>query len=123
MLRISLVLKSFQMCIVAPQLMKMSKYHRRLRKFHTVEQTLSSTLKSGENFANVWNEYLSRIDLHLLNVEHDCIVKTFQNDILKSQCSKADGCKFGANDYVLQKKVYWRDLSLFSKILKMILIS
>jgi len=28
--------------------------------------------------------------MHLWSVEHDCIIKTFQNDILKSFCSKED---------------------------------
>ncbi|GBC08255.1 hypothetical protein RclHR1_00080032 [Rhizophagus clarus] len=54
------------------------------------KQTLPCILNSGENFTDVWNKYLTKIDLHPMSVEHDCIVKTFQNDVLKSLCSKAD---------------------------------
>ncbi|CAG8729698.1 802_t:CDS:2 [Funneliformis caledonium] len=39
-------------------------------------QILPCILKSNENFTN--------------SLEHDCIVKTFQNDVLKSVCSKED---------------------------------
>ncbi|RHZ86905.1 hypothetical protein Glove_42g52 [Diversispora epigaea] len=45
-------------------------------------------LKCGENFTDVWNRYLLKIDLHQWSVEHDLIVKTFQNNMLKSLCSK-----------------------------------
>ena len=54
------------------------------------QQTFPCILKSGENFTNIWNKYLPKIDLHPWSVEYDCIVKTFHNDVLKSLCSKAD---------------------------------
>jgi hypothetical protein len=53
-------------------------------------QTLPCILESGKNFTDIWNEYLHEIDLHPWSVEHDCIVKTFHNNVLKSLCSKAD---------------------------------
>ncbi|CAG8602889.1 10989_t:CDS:2, partial [Racocetra fulgida] len=52
------------------------------------QQTLPCILKSGENFTDVWNKYLLKIDLHQWSVENDSIVVTFQNDILKSMCLK-----------------------------------
>ncbi|RIA83744.1 hypothetical protein C1645_447983 [Glomus cerebriforme] len=52
-------------------------------------QTLPCILESGENFTDIWNEYLHEIDLHSWSMEHDCIVKTFHNNVLKSLCSKA----------------------------------
>ncbi|CAG8525044.1 23365_t:CDS:2 [Racocetra persica] len=52
------------------------------------QQTLPCILKSGENFTDVWNKYLLKIDLHQWRVENDSIVVTFQNDILKSMCLK-----------------------------------
>ncbi|CAG8657727.1 796_t:CDS:2, partial [Paraglomus occultum] len=46
-------------------------------------------LKSGKDLTDIWNKYLSKIDLHPWSVEHNCIVKTFQNDVLKSLCLEA----------------------------------
>ncbi|CAJ0876658.1 13471_t:CDS:2 [Entrophospora sp. SA101] len=62
--------------------------HDLVRTEHPL-QTLQCILKSEENFTNIWNKYLLKIDLHPWRVEYDCIVITFQNDILKSLCSKS----------------------------------
>ncbi|CAJ0831059.1 3732_t:CDS:2 [Entrophospora sp. SA101] len=35
-------------------------------------QALQCILKSEENFTNIWNKYLLKIDLHPWRVEHDC---------------------------------------------------
>nr|CAG8642360.1 8979_t:CDS:2 [Entrophospora candida] len=35
-------------------------------------QTLQCILKSEENFTDIWNKYLLKIDLHPWRVEHDC---------------------------------------------------
>lgn len=61
------------------------------------QQTLPCILKSGENFTDIWNKYLHKIDLHPWSVEYDCIVKTFHNNILKSLCSKADWKQIRSN--------------------------
>ncbi len=54
------------------------------------KKILPCILKSNENFTDVWNKYLLKIELNPWSLEHDCIVKTFQNDVLKSMCSKED---------------------------------
>ncbi|CAG8689348.1 14377_t:CDS:10, partial [Funneliformis mosseae] len=48
-------------------------------------QILPCILKSNENFTNVWDKYLLKIELNPWSLEHDCIVKTFRNDVLKSR--------------------------------------
>ncbi|CAB4401771.1 unnamed protein product [Rhizophagus irregularis] len=53
-------------------------------------QTFPCILESGENFTDIWNEYLHEIDLNSWSVKHDCIVKTFHNKVLKYLCLKAD---------------------------------
>ncbi|CAG8751458.1 13179_t:CDS:2, partial [Funneliformis caledonium] len=50
--------------------------------------TKSCILKCGDDFNEVWNKYLLKIDLNQFSVEHDRIVKTYQNNVLKSLCSK-----------------------------------
>ncbi|CAB4394685.1 unnamed protein product [Rhizophagus irregularis] len=67
-------------------------------------QTLPCILESGENFTDIWNEYLHEIDLNSWSVKHACIVKTFHNKVLKSLCSKADWKQIRGNQLHLAEE-------------------
>ena len=60
-------------------------------KIQKIDEHLSveCALTSGENFTEIWKIYLTKIILNEWSMEHDFIVKTFENHLLKSLCSEA----------------------------------
>ncbi|CAJ0913624.1 19022_t:CDS:2 [Entrophospora sp. SA101] len=58
--------------------------HDLVRTEHPL-QTLQCILKSEENFTNIWNKYLLKIDLHPWRVEYDCIVENDEESLLQNE--------------------------------------